>query len=519
MAMNKGGRKLSLSMIVKNEEKFLEDCLRSVEGVVDEMVIVDTGSTDRSRDIAERFGARVFSWAWSGDFSAARNECLRHVSGDWVLYMDADERLESGHGKALRSLMRHPSAGAFLIYVGGTIALQNGRYGHSNAYPRLFRRHPNIGFEGKVHEQIAPSIERLGMPILPSTVVVRHLGYGQSVEITMQKSRRNISLLRVQLDESPDDAYARFQLGNSLTMLKEFPEARLELERAKASPILPPSIQANISNLLAEIDVNEGKFDDAIGRYRKSLRLAPMQKMARWFMGGVLMNLRRFPEALPLLKELTRSSVPPHAGMDIAFDLTLEPAAVYYRLGICHQEHGDARDAEEAYVASLWYKPAEAAEIVERLSQVYQMQNDALSSMRRCLDLRAKGMKTYHFLLYVAQLLWNAGRKEEALRVLREARLQDPKHKDSYDIEATWRAGEDLDLLAREAEAHGVVSFELDRTVLKRALRENDLAEASRRLSRMVENVPEGVLKMKEQLISLQKRLSLHTGQVLEPNG
>ncbi len=84
---------LTLSMIVKNEEKYLEDCLKSVRGVADEIVIVDTGSTDHTIEIAQEYNAKLFHYTWINDFSAARNYALEKSTGDWVLYLDADERL------------------------------------------------------------------------------------------------------------------------------------------------------------------------------------------------------------------------------------------------------------------------------------------------------------------------------------------------------------------------------------------------------------------------------------------
>lgn len=97
--------KLSLSMIVKNEERFLPGCLESVKGLVDEIVIVDTGSTDGTKKIAESCRAKIIDFKWCDDFSAARNESLRHVTGDWVLYLDADERLDKSFHGTVRKLI------------------------------------------------------------------------------------------------------------------------------------------------------------------------------------------------------------------------------------------------------------------------------------------------------------------------------------------------------------------------------------------------------------------------------
>jgi len=90
--MASGEVKLSAAMIVRDEEHHLEACLRSIQDLVDEIVLVDTGSEDQSVAIARRFGARVFEFAWCDDFAAARNHGLERCRGDWILYIDADER-------------------------------------------------------------------------------------------------------------------------------------------------------------------------------------------------------------------------------------------------------------------------------------------------------------------------------------------------------------------------------------------------------------------------------------------
>ena len=86
----------SAALIVKNEEELLEQCLRSLQGLVDETVVVDTGSTDRTQIIAQEYGARLYEFKWRNDFAAARNHALNQVRGEWVLYIDADERVRPG---------------------------------------------------------------------------------------------------------------------------------------------------------------------------------------------------------------------------------------------------------------------------------------------------------------------------------------------------------------------------------------------------------------------------------------
>src|SRR5580658_1936052 len=97
--------RVSLCMIVRNEEASLRECLASVEGLWNDLVVVDTGSSDGTKAVAVAHGARVFDFPWCDDFSAARNESLRHALGDWVFWMDADDRLRSGSRPKLQGLL------------------------------------------------------------------------------------------------------------------------------------------------------------------------------------------------------------------------------------------------------------------------------------------------------------------------------------------------------------------------------------------------------------------------------
>ena len=129
--MNRRGKqpaspRLSLSMIVRNEERFLPDCLASVKGIVDEIVIVDTGSTDATYTIATNAGCMITPMEWSGDFSLARNESLSRCSGEWILYLDADERLVGGQADLLKRLLRDQDIAAYSMIVRSTIALKDG---------------------------------------------------------------------------------------------------------------------------------------------------------------------------------------------------------------------------------------------------------------------------------------------------------------------------------------------------------------------------------------------------------
>src|ERR1700733_12211624 len=182
--------KLSLAIIVKNEARCLARCLCSIQHVVDEMVIVDTGSTDDTAKIAEEFGGKIARFNWINDFSAARNFALDQTSGDWILVLDADEFAGEAFGKEIREFIRNQPAIGRLKIVSDL--RRNGHILRSQSFiSRLFPRGPY--FQGRIHEQIVSSLPRIDL-----RTELWHDGYLEN-----QKSDRNTKLLVVEMEREP----------------------------------------------------------------------------------------------------------------------------------------------------------------------------------------------------------------------------------------------------------------------------------------------------------------------------
>ena len=181
---------LSCCLIVKDGAETLERCLASVAGIADEIVVVDTGSTDDSLRVAEKYGARTGSFAWIDDFAAARNASLELAIGDWILWMDADDYLSPADADKVELAKRlKPDRGLYftLVNEGGE---DRSRFRQVKMFPNL----PEIRFERPVHETVVPSLERLGIPIVPTDAEVRHTGYADTSE-KMRKQRHYLSLM------------------------------------------------------------------------------------------------------------------------------------------------------------------------------------------------------------------------------------------------------------------------------------------------------------------------------------
>jgi len=224
---------LALSMIVKNGETTLARCLNSVRGVVDEIVIADTGSTDRSQEIAGRYNARVFQIPWEKDFAKARNQSLAEVRSNWVLILDADEVLDPAAGKLIPPLLTHPTMAGYMVQIRNYLLEMNCHLWDQRASPntsapdfarqypayvqhqnvRLFRRHPDVYFVGRVHETVGPRILELGMEMGPANFLIHHLGFIADGQTLARKYEFYRDLGREKIRENPDDASAHFELG------------------------------------------------------------------------------------------------------------------------------------------------------------------------------------------------------------------------------------------------------------------------------------------------------------------
>jgi glycosyltransferase involved in cell wall biosynthesis len=207
---------IALCVIVKDEEEFLADCLESARPFVDEIVVVDTGSTDRTREIALEHGARVEEFVWCDDFSAARNAALDAATADWILILDADERLRVEGTQWLGKIAAALPADSH----GYVVEIQNqhlkyGAEGSINHYvTRFFPRRPSLRFVGAIHEEVTyvPDPSATNFATAGDLSIV-HYGYDADVYAARGKDARNIRLLEAELQRNPDQAQLYYYLA------------------------------------------------------------------------------------------------------------------------------------------------------------------------------------------------------------------------------------------------------------------------------------------------------------------
>ena len=200
-------------MIVKNEQAKLATCLGSAADLVNEIVVVDTGSTDRTKEIAAGFGARVIDFPWVDSFAAARNESIRPAAGQWIFWLDADEFLdETNRGRLREQLARLGEEN--VAYMMRQMSQPGTGGGNAMVVDqaRLFPNRPAIRWQYRVHEQITLAIERQGGKLQRSNVDIFHSGY-QDQALRRRKNERNLRLLQFDYAANPKDPITLFHLG------------------------------------------------------------------------------------------------------------------------------------------------------------------------------------------------------------------------------------------------------------------------------------------------------------------
>jgi tetratricopeptide (TPR) repeat protein len=300
------GMTLSLCMIVRDEEEMLPRCLAAVAPAVDEIVIVDTGSTDRTIEIAKTFGAKVIEREWTGSFAEARNVSLEAATGDWLIYLDADEVLVSADVDRLRGLTGRVWREAFCLVETSYTGETGGGAAMTTRPLRVFRNRPHYRFEGRLHEQITTHLPGYAPGrIEQSSVRIEHFGYLSGVRDAKEKSQRNLELLLAEQAESAPSAFLHFNLGGEYAAIGDYTSAVSELmqgwrlvqnEGQNASDWVPALVQRLVSAL-----IRCGRAEEAIKHAEDGLRLFPRLTDLVFFQAEAALSLGRHAEAIEFL--------------------------------------------------------------------------------------------------------------------------------------------------------------------------------------------------------------------------
>lgn len=261
-------------MIVRNEEGNLGACLESAAGLFDEIVVVDTGSTDRTVEVARALGAVVFPFPWVDDFSAARNASLAHATGDYAFWLDADDRIEPPARERL---------GRLLDRLGGTpsaylmrCSCDPGPDGSGGAvvdHIRLFPLRADIRWVNRVHEQILPALKKGGVGLARADVTIRHVGYSDP-DLRRRKLDRDQRLSLADLAERPDDPFVLFNLGWIAMERKDYLAALPHLRASLAASGSTDAITRKLYALIALAHQRLGQAGEALAACAEGLAIA-----------------------------------------------------------------------------------------------------------------------------------------------------------------------------------------------------------------------------------------------------
>jgi glycosyltransferase involved in cell wall biosynthesis len=337
---------VSLCLIVKNEEANLPPCLQPVADLVNEVVVVDTGSTDRSREVAAALGARVFDFPWVEDFSAARNESLRRATCPWIFWLDADDRVDEANHAKLRALfgsLRDLNA----AYIMQTALLRKTGSPQLVDHIRLFPNHPDIRWRYRIHEQIRPAIDRHGAVQHRTDVIIQHLGY-QDAELLPRKAERNLRLLLLDYSDQPNNPDILFHLGKHYCG-NDDAKALFFLQRCQVFARRDDPSVATLYVLLGRTLRRLGQNQDALAVYRQGQERYPGDPELLSDEGYLRCIMKDYAGAEACLVQLLRGGT--------AGDPILRSKG-HYNLGALYHNQGRLAEAEAEYSAALALDPA-----------------------------------------------------------------------------------------------------------------------------------------------------------------
>lgn len=421
--------KLSLCMIVKNEEEFLDECLSSVRGLVDEIVIVDTGSTDSTVAIAERHGAKVFYLPWPGDFSIARNESLKHATGDWILVLDADEHIPEKFHNQIRSAIAQTK---HVMYSLEIVNLNSTGDSFHVRLARLFRNMPEIRFEGQIHEQAITSVERLGLSHSIVNAQIIHKGYLAHYYISREKSKRNMKILLEQNAREPENSYIWFQMGQEYNNMGNFEEGQAALLKSlnmlkdqKIAAHKAAYGAAAYMGLLLSYETKRDDDDKVLAIADEALRDFPTYPDLHYIKGQLCIQMKRYEDAIKCFEKCR--SLP----QQITFSGNF-PAATTYKpllgMAVAYNELGKIVQAKRAYREAIRLWKDASAETYCKLGLLQLKDNEiaeAMNSFVRAIEKDAAYAPAWE---HLGIICLNRANYVEAVTSFRQLKKIAPEH-------------------------------------------------------------------------------------------
>ena len=348
--------RLSVCLIAKNEEQFLAQCLKSVRGIASQIIVVDTGSTDRTVEIAKEFGAEIYLFAWCDDFAAARNAALEHATGDWILVLDADEELPAAQHAKLLADLKKSDALAFRLPL-----VNAGQNDGRSFVPRLFRNAPGVYYFGRVHEQVFPSLlphcKAWGLKTALGTAEILHHGYSKEMVRDRNKVERNLKLLRLALAENPSDVNLVMNFGLELVRsdnlaggVEQYREAFHMMSAQKTGDVVPELREVLLTQFTSQLYKIRAHAEVVEILNSPLVRQGGLTASLHLALGLAQFELKQFSEAADQMRQCLAKRKQPALS---PINTDIHTAAPQHCLALCLAKLGDTAGAGKAFQAAL----------------------------------------------------------------------------------------------------------------------------------------------------------------------
>ncbi|MBI2581331.1 tetratricopeptide repeat protein [Candidatus Woesearchaeota archaeon] len=390
---------ISLCMIVKNEAEFIERCINSVKGLVDQIVVVDTGSSDNTVEIAKRLGAEVYFFEWNDDTSAARNESLKHATGDWILVLDADETISGSDFDKIRKLAADAEYDGYALvqrnYTNDTyredfLWALNDAYEESRGFTgwvprlivRLFRNKPEIKFEGVAHELVEPAIERTGSKYAVADVPIHHFKEKKSANYLRAKPEHYRRIGEKKLAAEPNNPRAWHEMGTVEREAENFAKAKEYFEKAVGLDGRFVEAWHSLGVCCSKL----GDTDGAIAAFKKAIGLNPHYPTPYFSLGVayhrkgmlnaardiIVEGMKRNPNdfnAMTNLGAIYEQGGNPEKAVEVlqhVVGIDNSNCRAFYNLGVALEKSNRHKEAAEAYEKAAELNYAKKAEALRR---------------------------------------------------------------------------------------------------------------------------------------------------------
>ncbi|HLK16120.1 MAG TPA: glycosyltransferase, partial [Fimbriimonadaceae bacterium] len=380
--------RISLCMIVRDEERVLRACLESAKPFFHEMIVVDTGSTDGTVEIAKDLGATVFEIEWPDSFAEARNESLKHATGEWIFWLDADDTLPFPTGETIleAALKAPPTIAGFVVPIQFVDAGPGA--GTRVDHVKLFRNNRGVTFEGRIHEQVLTSLRKHG-EVARLEAVILHSGYDRSPEGQRKKRARDWHLLELDLAERPGHPFVLFNIGMTHHFSGNHAEAVDWLQRS-ISHSGPSDSHLRKAWAMMGVSLRElGRLDEAADVLRTAIGKIPDDPELPFQLGMTLTSMGRLLEAKQAYESMPTSTDGHFSSVDVGI-LTFKRL---HNLGCVKQALGDYAGAKADWIEATRLNPGSIQSLVALIDAAL-IASDLRTAKQGLEDLLRMGGKT-----------------------------------------------------------------------------------------------------------------------------